>query len=101
MPPRTELIQLQKSKQKAQAKKIRTRAGRKIGRRGLLPRPWGCSERPLGRGLRLKVRIVLLVQDSPELGVHLVPHGGWHSEAGLKGYTSASFSQRLSVTLRM
>ena len=37
-----------------------------------MPRPWGCSERPLGRGLRLKVRIVLLVQDSPELGVHLV-----------------------------
>ena len=31
----------------------------------------------------------------------LAPHGGWHSEAGLKGYTSASFSQRLSVTLRM
>jgi len=31
----------------------------------------------------------------------LAPHGGWRSEAGLKTYTSASFGQRMSVTLQM
>ena len=31
----------------------------------------------------------------------LAPHGGWHSEQGLQTYTSASFAQRLSVTLSM
>jgi len=30
-----------------------------------------------------------------------LPHGGWSSEAGLKIYASASFGQRMSVTLRM
>ena len=31
----------------------------------------------------------------------LAPHGGWNTEQGLSIYTSATFEQRMSVTLRM
>lgn len=31
----------------------------------------------------------------------LAPHGGWNSLEGLQVYISASFTQRLSVTLKM